>query len=169
MLPYTRTCLWRQELSCYRRQQILLQESNVCFQPGIQSHPSAETAGSRLEEINDGGTLSRERQLRVLHHHAATSVVPSEELEANYGTCNRKTADPDTHSLQTTNAYRLCWQWRREDNPGALCLSTEKWGSCTCCSWDATAQPTGCRPQSKSQASTQEPKNQREEYSVIMT
>ena len=69
-----------------------------------------ETAGSWLEEISNGGTLSREKQLHILHQliHGATFVVSSKELKANYGTCNRKTADVDTHSLQVTNAYRLC-------------------------------------------------------------
>lgn len=125
---YTGTHLGRQEITCYRREQILLQERNkVCFQPGVQSHP-VMAAGSWLEEISNRRTLSREKQLCVLHQliHGATFIFSSKELKANYSTFNTKTADLDTHSLQATNAYRLCWQRTSEDNPGALCLSTKK-------------------------------------------
>lgn len=118
---YTRTYLGRQETSFYRREQILLQESkNVWFQPGVQSHPVLETAGSWLDEMSNGGTLRREKQLWVLYQliHGGHIHCFIRELKANYSTCNRKTADLDTKD--TTNAYRLCWQRASEDNAGTL-------------------------------------------------
>lgn len=68
-----------------------------------------ETAGSWLEEISNGNTLNSEKQLHIPHplHHGTTFIVSSAELKANYGSCNRKIADLDIHSLQTTNAYRF--------------------------------------------------------------